>query len=451
MKKVLTEAQQTIEKHKMLKGVRKLIVAFSSGPDSVCLLDALNTLYGDKIDIHLVYVNHGLRPNRILKAEENLTKIYALKYHLKYKIIKVKINKTKIGIEAAARAARHNVLLNYLKQISGQRIALGHNLDDVLETFLMNLLRGSGTRGLKSIPAVRRLFIRPLINLKKEEILRFLKNRKLPYTVDKTNIKLKFRRNLLRHKIIPQLIRINPELHETIKRGIEILKQDDEYLEEQATKAYKNVARKEKNDITLDLKMILRYNPSIISRIVMKVIKDLRGDLAGYESKHVDGIIGLKDKVSGKKINLPKGLYAQREYNTVVIGTAKPVQTIELAVKPEGSALILGNLRFRTRVVSSFDLKKLKSNCEVFDLAKIKRPLLIRNRRLGDYIDTKIGKKKLKKVFNELKIPLRRRSETMMLCDQKSILWILGRVRAFRGFIDKKTKKILVGEFEYID
>jgi len=446
--KISTEVQNTIEEHNMLKQVKKLVIAFSSGPDSVCLLNVLHTLYGDKIDFHLVYVNHGLRPQKYLKIEEDLTREYALKYNSKYRVINIKVKKKKIGLEAAARELRYSALLNYMNKINAQRIAIGHNLDDMLETFFMNLLRGSGTRGLTSMPPVRLPYIRPLINIKKAEILRYLKVKRLSYSIDETNRILGYRRNLLRHRIIPEFVKINPQIHETIKREIDILKQDDEYFEKQVERLYKNAATRELNHISLDIKKILRYNTAIVNRVAMKVIKKLRGNLDGFESKHFKAIVGLKDKTSGKRIDLPKGLYAQREYDDIIIGIAKPAKSMEILVDTDTDLLVSGDIMIRIRTVSKFDLKRRKPNCEVFDLDEIDLPLLIRNKRKGDYIKAKIGKKKIKNIYHEFKIPLHKRKELMMLCDQKGILWIFGIVRAFRGFINRKTNKILVVEFE---
>jgi len=448
---LLKEVQKTIEKHSMLKGAKKVLIAFSSGPDSVCLLDILNILYGNKIEFHLIYVNHGLRPQRVLKVEENLTKEYALKYNINYTIINIKVKKKKNGIEAAAREERYQRLLHYMKKIDAQRIGLGHNLDDVIETFFMNILRGSGMRGLKSIPPVRLPFIRPLIDVKKADILRYLKKQKLLYSLDKTNRCLNYRRNLLRHTIIPKFIKINPLMHKAIKKEIELLHQDDEYLEILAERVYKKAVAGKKNYASLDLKRILRYNQSIISRVVMKAIKELRGDLKGYETKHFDEIIGLKGKENGKKINLPKGLYAQKECGAIIIGISRIVQPLRVVVKTKGEVSIPSTKVIRTHITSNFDLKKRSLHCEIFDLRKIEQPLFVRNRMKGDYIKTKIGRKSVKNVFNEFKVPHYRRDDTMMFCDQKGILWIVGIVRASRGFIDKKTKKILVVECEDIN
>ncbi len=449
-KKVLTEVQKTIKEHKMLKGVKKLLIAFSSGPDSVCLLDVLHTLYGKKLELYLVYVNHGLRPQKFLRKEENLMRKYALKYNCKCRIIPIKVKKKKIGLEAAAREKRYAALMSYMRRINAQGIALGHNCDDVVETFFMNLFRGSGARGLRSIPPVRLPFIRPLINVTKTDILKFVRAKRLRYSLDETNRMLGYRRNLLRHRIVPELININPEIHDTIKRVIEILKQDDEYLEKQAKKIYRNIATRGINHISLDINKILRYNPAVRNRALMHVIKELRGTLDGFESKHFEAIFSLKDKESGKKINLPKGIYCQREYDTLLIGIARPPRQVRIPVDFAGDLFVSGNFKVRTRTVSRYSLKRPRPNCEVFDFREIEPPLLIRNARAGDYIKTKIGKKKLKKIYHEYKIPLHKRKELMMLCDKKGILWIFGFARAFRGFINKKTKKILVVNFEYI-
>ncbi len=446
--RVLSEVKKTIEQHDMLKGVQKMLIAFSSGPDSVCLLDVLHTLYGKKIDIRLVYVNHGLRPRRSLRKEESLIKKYASLYNVRYKIIPVKVRKKKVGIEAAAREKRYDALLTYMNKVNAHRICLGHNADDLVETFFMNLLRGSGTRGLKSIPPVRMPYIRPLINLKKVEISEYIKAKKLRYSMDETNRLLGYRRNLLRHKIIPELVKVNPELHDAIRRETEFLAQDDEYLEKQAARVYRRVSQVETNHVLIDINKVLKYNSSVRKRILMDVIRELLGSLDGFESKHFHAIIGLNDKESGKRIHLPKGLYAQREYGKIVIGHAKQTKEKIFPVAPENEFLIFGNNIVRTRIVKIFDLKNRTPTCEAFDLDKVELPLFIRNKRSGDYVETKVGKKKIKKIYHEYRIPFHKRSELLMLCDQKGILWMLGVIRAFRGFISKKTKRILVVEFE---
>jgi len=450
VKQVLTTVENTIKKYKMFDGVDCAVIAFSSGPDSVCLLDVLHRIYGGKINFHLVYINHGLRAPESLNKEERLTKRYAEKYNLDYKIIKIKVKKTGTGIEDAARRKRYDVLLDYMEATDCRRIVLGHNCDDLVETFLMNMIRGSGARGLRSIPAVRLPFVRPLIDLKKEEILEYLRKKRLSFTRDRTNRSIIYRRNFVRRRIIPEILKINSEFHKTIKKEIEILKEDDDYLEREAERVYRSAVVEETDHISLDIKKILRYNSAVTKRVVMRVIKRLHGDLNGFESKHFEEILGLKIRESGKKIDLPKGLYARREYDRITIGIARPADFtfIPLDVDKQGS-IEAGDYLLKFRVVAKFSLNRRKSNVEVFDLDKLELPLFLRNRKRGDYIETKVGKKKFKKIYNEFKIPRHKRDRMLLLCDQKGVLMIPGFVRAYRAFIDKKTKRFLVVEVEY--
>ncbi len=448
---ILGQIKETIEGARLLKGIKKAIIAFSAGPDSVCLLDTLHTLYSKKIEFFLVYVNHHLRPEKATRYEEELTGFYARRYNLNYKIIDIKVKKSRLGIEAEARRARYHSLVQYQKKIGAQVIFLGHNLDDLVETFFINLIRGSGTRGLSALPIRRGQFIRPLINIKKKAILDYLKLRHLHYALDKSNFDLRYRRNILRHKVIPELIKLNPELHKNIRRTAEIIRADNEYLEKKAERVYKKNRVKEDELIILDIKGIMRYNLAIVMRVIMKAIGELVGDFEGFESKHLYGVIGLINKRSGKTIELVKGVFARREYDKIVLGRKQESKIRRVKIAPDGENRVIQHFRLTTELVSHFDLETRQSNCEVFDYDKIFPPLYLRNRRKGDYIETKAGKKKLKKLYNEFKIPIHKRDGIMMLCDKKGILWVLNYRRADRGFINQRTRRFLVVRIEDIN
>jgi tRNA(Ile)-lysidine synthase len=444
--KVLQTVQETIETYGMLNQVTTLLLGFSAGPDSVCLLDVLNRLYGRSIIMHLLYVDHGLRPKKHTNREVTLVKKFAQKYGIEYEIVPVLIKKGKAGLEATAREKRYTVFLKMMKKCGAQRIVLGHNSDDVIETFFLNLLRGSGPRGMKSIPAVRIPFVRPLIDLRKQDIVKYVKLRRLPYSIDETNRVLGHRRNLIRHTIVPELLKINPDLHETIKREIRIISNDDTYLEERAAAAYEKVIKRHEDYIFLDIKRLVRYNPALSVRLLMNVIKELRGSLDGYESKHFQAVFGLIDRESGKRISLPKGLYAQREYGNLVLGRVRHRRPKYIPVVI-GKDIVLSDFVLKTRLVAARTASRRKRE-EVFDLAKLEKPLFLRTRKEGDYVRTKIGRKKMKKIFHEYKIPAHDRDHLLLLCDQRGILWIPGYVRAARAFVSEKTRRSLVVNFE---
>lgn len=432
----------------MLLNVKKMVVAFSSGPDSVCLLDTLYQLYGQRIEIFIVYINHRLRQSNIIKKEIALTKWYAKQYKAKHKIIEIKVKKGKDGLEATARDERYSALLIHAKNIGAQRIALGHNLDDLMETFFMNIVRGSGSRGLRSIPPVRLPFIRPLINVPRKEIMEYINARHLISSIDETNKSYDFRRNLMRLKIIPQLIELNPRLSEAIQRETELLREDDEYLEKCARELYLKTVKKLKNHITLDIKKIMSYNKVLVSRVVQHVIRELAGDLDGFERKHIEAVVGLKNKRNWKRTDLPKGIYAQKTRNEIIFARTVKARYIKVPIGLQDEVVVLDRILVRTGIRKSVNRIQRRDNIEVFDLAGIELPLFIRTRKPGDELETNIGKKKIKKIFSELEVPWSERNKILMLCDKKGILWIFGCRRAFRGYIGKNTKRILVVEYK---
>jgi tRNA(Ile)-lysidine synthase len=448
---LINQVRATINEHHLFDNVSRAMIAFSAGPDSVCLLDVLHNIYSPRMEFELVYVNHGLRREKALMREEAKVRTYAARYGVKCKILNIKVSKKKLGIEGSARVARYDALKAYLSVTGSQRIVLGHNLDDFVETFLLNMLRGSGMRGLRSIPVKRLPFVRPLIDCKKKDILSYLKARRLSYMIDKTNLSLDYRRNLLRLKVLPILEAINPEIHQTIKKEAQILKCDDEFLLEKAERVYDKAARIEKDCILLDMTTLMRYNSPIVIRVVMKAIEKVSGNLDGFESKHYHAVISLTSKEHSKKINLPKGIYAQREPESIVIGQVKRSKCIKVPVDLNKRSVSIGDQTLRIRVERGYGTHRLRENCEVFDLSDLRLPLFVRNRKPGDWIETKVGRKKLKKIYSERRIVPRKRGDTLLVCDQKGILWVAGVARAYRGFVNEKTEEILVVEFERTD
>ncbi len=450
--KTLTkQVQDTIETYGMLEGGRRILVAFSGGPDSVCLLDVLYRLYRRRLDLCLVYVNHGLRPTRILQREERMAADYARDYDIPYTIIQVKVKKGKIGLEAAARLERYAALHRCMQDLDADRIALGHNLDDVVETFFLNLIRGSGTRGFLAIPAVRFPIIRPLIDIRKQAILAYVKRRKLRFSVDATNVLPQFRRNVLRHRIIPQLLKINPGLHSAVQREIALLRQDETYLEEEAQHAFERVAERQKNHVLLDINRLLQYNPAVASRVLKRAIIGLRGGLEGFESKHFKAILGLIGKETSKRVNLVKGIWAQRSYQHILIGRTGTSQRATVYLDPHTDRVRYNDMWVTAKKVQRFNLAEKKPNCEVFDLDQLQPPLFIRSKKPGDLIETKAGRQKMKKIFNEFKVPPHKRQNVGLLCDQQGILWVMGLKRAYRALLNKGSRKIMVVEIEDID
>jgi len=448
---VVSGVRRTVNAHRMLEQAKLCLVAFSAGPDSVCLLDVLNRLYGSRIKFRLVYVNHGLRPPRVLKRDEELTRAYAGKYNLDHDIVRIRVGKSRLGTESRARELRYQALARIMKRTAAERIILGHNLDDLVETFFMNLIRGSGAKGFQSIPAVRLPYIRPLINVKKADILMYLKIRRLKFAVDETNRDLRYRRNLIRHGIVPRLLAINPRLYEAVKKSVEFVKMDDDHIESQAGLIYPGTVKRSGRNLSLDILKLIRYNKALSYRIIRKAVNELTGTLDGFESKHFGLIFSLMSKENGKFINLPKGLFGQRDYDRILLGKSPGKGSFQQRLKLKDEIRTRSSMKIRTRLVKDFDLTGRKPGTEVFDRAQIYPPLVIRSPRAGDHIMTRIGKKRINKYYNEYKISHQERGRLLVLEDRRGILWLLGYGRAHRAWVGPKTKNILVVKIEKTD
>ena len=216
---------------------KSICVAFSGGSDSVCLLHVLHSL-SDSLGFELsaVHINHNIRGEEA-KRDADFCISFCKKLNIPLKVVSVAVlTEAQKGesIELAARRLRYKVF----DTLDVQYIATAHNANDSLETFLINFCRGTGLKGLTGIPNVRGRFIRPLNRCSKSDILEYIKSNGLEYVTDSTNLSAEYTRNKIRNNVIPLLEQISPELVNVSLRNIELLKCDNDYLEEQSNKLY---------------------------------------------------------------------------------------------------------------------------------------------------------------------------------------------------------------------
>ncbi len=458
MEEVITKkVQKTIENYRMLKGVRRLLIAFSAGPDSVALLDILHHLYGKKIKFYIAYINHQIRP--AAKKEEMMTRNYAKRYKVGIRIRRIDLRKIPMteGLESAARELRYKSLFCLAEEVKAQKIVLAHNADDFLETFILNLIRGGGRLGLAGMPPIRGRIIRPLIKIRKDEILKYLRKKGLKYSFDRTNLSIRFRRNYIRRKIVPHLVRLNPDIHNTIFRSIEILQSEEEFLDAQTEQIFKAVSQISPDIIKLDRNQLFKYSIVLIRRVIRKALTLIKSDLHGIEFKHIDQIVSLGHKKTGKAIVLPQSLIAEREYDWIVIRKECAPPTDFLLNVPIGAKRVLPdcNIVITTRLIGIKKWQKIRQApaCTAyFDFDRLHLPLVLRNRKAGDFvIDFSGNRKKIKDIFIGHKIPRAERPRIPLLVDQKDILWIVGYARSNRALVTEATKKILVVKVENLN
>ena len=247
------KVMSTITKNNLIQNGDKLVLAVSGGPDSLAMLNVLLDIKkSERVDFEFVvaHVNHMIRKEAI--DDEKFVKDFCKKNNILCFVKRVDIPKIskdkKIGTEEAGRYARYEFFDEVLDNTNSNKIAIAHNKNDKVETILMNLLRGSGVSGLKGIEYIKNgKYIRPLLDCTRKEIEDYCYKKNLNPRIDKTNFDNTYTRNKVRNVVIPYVQQeFNPNIIETLNRLSELVKEEENYVDEQVEKAYSEMVIEEK-------------------------------------------------------------------------------------------------------------------------------------------------------------------------------------------------------------
>lgn len=318
---------KTVRYYEMVKPGDIMLAAVSGGPDSVLLVHALNKLK-KKLGIqHLAVCNldHGLRGSE--SSEDSVfVKKYASNLGLEYIHKKVEIKKLKakgISIEEAAREARYKFFSEAAKKACATVIATGHTLDDQAETVLMRIIKGSSLKGIVGISPARSegavRLIRPLIELEKSEIVRYLDENDIQYRIDSSNLEPVYFRNVVRSEIIPFLEKYNPRLKRVLSNLAEHLREDFEYIAGEKARIGCEIAHAAGSGIEIKLKDIAVQPRAIQKEILRDSLEKAGGEVKKLSFKHwkeIEGLIRRKNK--GNSVDLPGSIRAKRTESSIV-------------------------------------------------------------------------------------------------------------------------------------
>lgn len=316
------QVTETIEKYNLIENGDKIVLGVSGGPDSIAMLNILNKIKNKKIkfDIVVAHINHGLRENAKIDEDfvEEFCKKIGVECYILHSNIKEIAEKQKRGLEETGRDVRYDFFNKILEQTNSNKIAIAHNSNDNVETIIMNILRGSGLSGLKGIEAQSGIYIRPLIECKRDLIEKYCEDENLNPRHDESNDVNIYTRNKIRNVAIPYIKEeLNPNIIETITRLSLIAKDDINYLDIQTKIAYDNMCIEEKNlnnqvyneekeaKIILDLKAFNKENKAIQKRIILYSINKLFGTTKGIERIHIEDIVKLCNNNIGNKYLTP--------------------------------------------------------------------------------------------------------------------------------------------------
>lgn len=458
---MIKKVKQTIEKYNLLDKGDRVVVALSGGPDSTALLIIL-TQIAEEIGFNLIaaHINHGLRgeeSNEDEKYSRDLSEKMGVAF-VSHKIDKTDMKKG-VSPEDYYRRQRYSFLNKVAKEQRAKKIALGHNLQDQAETVLLNLLRGSGLEGLKGILPIRDgKFIRPLIEVSRREIIYFLKARGIQYRQDSSNESKKYLRNKIRGELIPYIKeKFNPKIEENLAQTAEILRNEDEFIRQYVLEAMDSpYIKRQKNLISLSIAYINKLPRAIRLRLFKALLESLNPEKNGFSFIHIKSLENLAQrKGSGKRISLPRDIAARREYDNLILERKKTCPKrieYEYAIKIPGAINIQARkLTIRLQTTDRDYIDWGSENKVYMDLDKISLPLILRNRRDGDWFQPlgMKGRKKIKTFFIDRKIPRNERDKIMLIADQISVVWIEKMHLNDRVKITKETKNVL--EMEIID
>ncbi len=395
-----------------------LIIGVSAGPDSMALLHKVKKNTSKKIVC--AHVNHNVRKEST--EEYNYLKSYCQANDIIFESMKI-TNYTENNFENEARKKRYAFYEKILKKYHSHTLLLAHHGDDLIETVLMKIIRGSnleGYAGIKEVSKVKDyIIIRPLLNMTKEDIIKYNKDNNIKYFLDNTNNDSAYTRNRIRAKLLPLLKEEDPDIHLKFLKYSNTLQEYYNYIENIANERITNIYKDNKIDIT----SFKNEAPLIQKNIIFNMLSNIYNNEANIiKDEHIISIIKLIDANKPNiKVDLPNNYQARKAYQYLYLELKK--------VKKTNWQYPLKN----KQTINGITIKKI-DNCESngnnvcrLNSKDIALPLSLRNRRSGDNIALfgTTGHKKIKDIFIEAKISTNERDNYPLLVDANdNILWI---------------------------
>ena len=442
------ETKRYISQFHMVAPGNGVLVGLSGGADSVCLLHLLWCLKEELgIALRAVHVHHGLRGAEA-DRDADFSRDFCGRLGVPFTLMRIdaaaEAASAGISLEEAGRQARYRILEAEARRWENEcgcevKIAVAHHGDDNAETILHNLFRGSGLRGLGGISPVRGRIIRPLLCSSRRRILAYLQENGLFWVEDSTNAENDYTRNRIRNHLLPFVTEeINAQAVANILRAGERIRQADQYFETIADDWLKiHGESPHPLEYRLDAAALTAEEEIVRGYILRQALRQLFCPMKDITSAHLEEILALTGKETGKQIMLPYGIRAEREYDIIRI---RQMEKQREFVAPDG-AEILNMQVFPCKKWEEFPRNQYT---KWFDYDKINGAVAVRTRQAGDYfILPGGGKKTLKSYFIDEKIPREERDHLLLLADGSHILWIVGRRISEYYKVTEHTKTVL--------
>ncbi|WP_354668196.1 tRNA lysidine(34) synthetase TilS [Zobellia uliginosa] len=414
----------------MLKS--KFLLACSGGLDSVVLVDLCSK---SKLDFAIAHCNFNLR-GEASNGDEAFVRELSLLNDKKFYITNFDtigyVKKNKVSIQVGARELRYDWFAKIMQENDIGTLVTAHHIDDSVETFLINLSRGTGIDGLTGIPEKTDTLSRPLLRFSRSQILEYAQSQKLRWREDASNADTKYLRNKIRHEIVPLLKDLNPSFLKNFTKTQDYLSESAALIDSQVKELKSRLFKGDTGVIRISIAELLKLEP--VSAYIHALFKS-------YGFTEWNDVENLLSAMSGKKIySKTHRLVKDREF--LLLTEVKEEADAQYQVL-DGQMEILEPVQLKIETVNDLSVKN--KNTLYIDKKALKYPLTIRKWKNGDYfypLGMK-GRKKLSKFFKDEKIDVVSKEQQWLLCSGEEVVWIIGRRADERFKVTENTSDIL--------
>ncbi|MFD2823775.1 tRNA lysidine(34) synthetase TilS [Lacinutrix iliipiscaria] len=412
----------------------KLLIAISGGLDSVVLT---HLCHQAKLNFALAHCNFNLRGKESDADEEfvlQLAEDLDVEVFIENFDTETYAETNKLSIQMAARELRYHWFYELSHQLQFDYVLTAHHADDNLETFLINLSRGTGLDGLTGIPEVNENIVRPLLEFPRKALEDYAKNNNLKWREDSSNASIKYLRNKLRHEVIPKLKEVNAELLQNFKHTQHYLQASKSLVEDAVIRVQKKVVSVEGNTIKFNIKKLQKYSNSKL--YLYELLKP-------FNFTAWNDVYHLLEAQSGKQVfSETHRLLKDRTHLLLTeIYSEENHEAIQISEDDKLKNIPLGQLTFETvKQIHEHNKSTLYVDKDLLNF-----PLYVRPWQKGDYFYPfgMQNKKKLSKFFKDEKYSLIEKEQTLVLCSGEDVIWIINKRSDNRYRVSEKTKQIL--------
>ena len=468
MPSLIDRVRRAIRRHDLVPRGSRIVIGLSGGADSVALAVLLGELgESDGFEVaRLAHLNHGLR-GQTADEDETFCRSLAASLALPIDVERVDVGavarERRQSIEEAGRAARYRFFGHVADLVGADRIAVGHTLEDQAETFLLNLLRGAGSRGLSGMHPRSGRIIRPLLDIRHSELREFLAARGVSFREDETNQDTSLLRNRLRHVVIPFLeAQVSPGVMAVLARDAAIARDDAAWMDAEATRAWDRIARAAGQGVVLDAAALSHETPALGRRVALRALETVSGGrFVGFD--HAEALLelarddaeragadfpGQRAEHAGGRLTLLRRTGSGRESPALGTTFCYPLSIPGGALVPEAGVLVTAEL---AGALDESGLDRLLAGTDgrvaVVDADTLGAPLKVRSRLPGDRVHPLglSGTKKLQDLLVDRKVPESERDKVSIVADAGGrIVWVAGHATGEDFRVTARTRAVVI-------